>query len=50
MDLIQGLCRERNAALLCVSHDPAMRSRFEKRVSLHELGGGAVAVAGGGSR
>lgn len=45
MDLIQGLCRERNAALLCVSHDPAMRQRFERRVSLHELG--ATAVGGG---
>lgn len=43
MDLIQSLCRERNAALLCVSHDPGMRARFEKRVSLSELS----AVMGG---
>lgn len=28
MDLIQQTCKDRNAALLCVSHDPAMRSRF----------------------
>lgn len=43
MDLIQNLCRERNAALLCVSHDPGMSARFEKRVSLNELS----AVMGG---
>ncbi len=36
MDLIQGLCREKNAALLCVSHDPAMKSRFDRRISLSE--------------
>ncbi|MBX3378230.1 MAG: ABC transporter ATP-binding protein [Phycisphaeraceae bacterium] len=37
MELIQGLCRETNAALLCVSHDPAMRERFSKRLSLAEV-------------
>lgn len=37
MDLIQAVCREKNAALLCVSHDPAMRDRFENRISLDEL-------------
>jgi ABC-type lipoprotein export system ATPase subunit len=37
MDLIQSVCREKNAALLCVSHDPAMAGRFERRVSLDEL-------------
>ncbi len=37
MDLIQAVCREKNAALLCVSHDPAMAGRFERRVSLDEL-------------
>lgn len=37
MDLIQAVCREKNAALLCVSHDPAMRERFERRMSLDEL-------------
>lgn len=37
MDLIQAVCREKNAALLCVSHDPAMRERFERRLSLEEL-------------
>ena len=37
MDLIQNACRERNAALLCVSHDPAIWSRFPNRRSLDEL-------------
>ncbi len=41
MELIQGLCREKGAALLCVSHDPGMRARFERRASLGELGGRA---------
>jgi ABC-type lipoprotein export system ATPase subunit len=37
MDLIQQSCREINAALLCVSHDPSMAQRFERRASLDEL-------------
>ncbi|VAX42729.1 hypothetical protein MNBD_PLANCTO03-1930 [hydrothermal vent metagenome] len=37
MDLIQTACRESGAALLCVSHDPAMATRFEQRASLDEL-------------
>lgn len=37
MDLIQQLCREKNAALLCVSHDPAMAARFERRAELSKL-------------
>ncbi len=37
MDLIQQSCREINAALLCVSHDPAMAQRFTRRASLDEL-------------
>lgn len=36
MDLIQSACRERNAALLCVSHDPALQARFPRRVSISE--------------
>jgi ABC-type lipoprotein export system ATPase subunit len=47
MDLIQGICREQNAALLCVSHDPSMKERFEKRTSLYELAGVAGSPAGG---
>ncbi|MFN0133292.1 MAG: ABC transporter ATP-binding protein [Phycisphaerales bacterium] len=39
MDLIQTACRHRGAALLCTSHDPAMRDRFERRESLAELAG-----------
>lgn len=38
MDLIQGACRESGAALLCVSHDPAMAARFERREELSTLG------------
>ena len=44
MDLLQQACREKNAALLCVSHDPAMAARFARRATLDELGG--VAMAG----
>lgn len=37
MDLIQTACRESGAALLCVSHDPSMAARFERRARLDEL-------------
>ncbi len=48
MDLIQSACRERGSALLCVSHDPALASRFERRVALHELAcNGAMSCNGG---
>ncbi len=30
MDLIQAACREDGAALLCTSHDPALRARFAR--------------------
>ncbi|MFM8784232.1 MAG: ATP-binding cassette domain-containing protein [Phycisphaerales bacterium] len=30
MDLIQDACRANGAALLCTSHDPAMRARFTR--------------------
>jgi ABC-type lipoprotein export system ATPase subunit len=39
MDLIQQVCREKNAALLCVSHDPSMAARFKRRESLIALRG-----------
>ncbi|MFN7022489.1 MAG: ATP-binding cassette domain-containing protein, partial [Phycisphaerales bacterium] len=41
MDLIQSVCRDNNAALLCVSHDPAMAERFERRERLSDLKVGA---------
>jgi ABC-type lipoprotein export system ATPase subunit len=50
MELIQSACREKNAALLCVSHDPTMRERFERRASLSQLvkpGEQELRVAGG---
>lgn len=37
MDLIQSACREKGAALLCVSHDPSIAQRFQRRESLAEL-------------
>ncbi len=37
MDLIQRVCREQGAALLCVSHDPSMRARFSRVESLGAL-------------
>jgi len=37
MDLIQSACREKGAALLCVSHDPSMAQRFQRRESLADL-------------
>lgn len=45
MDLIQQSCKEINAALLCVSHDPAMRDRFGRRASLDDLAKEAVRAA-----
>jgi putative ABC transport system ATP-binding protein len=46
MDLIQHVCREGGVALLCVSHDPAMASRFERRAALADLGRGLGDAAG----
>ena len=37
MELIQNICREHHAALLCVSHDPAMSERFERRATFDQL-------------
>ena len=42
MDLIQTACTENGAALLCVSHDPAMAARFGRQASLHELSAGTA--------
>jgi putative ABC transport system ATP-binding protein len=39
MDLIQNACRDKGAALLCVSHDPSMAARFTRRESLEALRG-----------
>jgi ABC-type lipoprotein export system ATPase subunit len=44
MNLIQDLCREKNAALLCVSHDPSMKGRFARRASLADVADGACAA------
>jgi len=47
IELIQQACREVGAALLCVSHDPAMRERFGRVHALESLRGGAPVHAGG---
>lgn len=42
VNLIELVCEEKNAALLCVSHDPLMADRFERVESLGELTGSTV--------
>jgi putative ABC transport system ATP-binding protein len=37
LELIRGICTENNAALLLVSHDPAVLASFQRVVSLSEL-------------
>ena len=37
VELIQEVCRERQAALLLVSHDPTLKDRFTNTRALHEL-------------
>lgn len=49
MNLMQEVCKEKNAALLCVSHDPAMASRFARRERLDALAS-APEMAPGGAR
>lgn len=46
MDLIQEVCRERGAALLCVSHDPSLVDRFDRHESLLDLNEAAQTSAG----
>ncbi len=48
MNLIQQVCKEQDAALVCVSHDPAMGARFAHRKGLDEIAVGAS--VGGGAR
>ncbi len=43
IELIQSICREKNAALLCVSHDPTIAERFERVERLEELRSEAAA-------
>lgn len=50
MDLIQSACRRHGAALLCTSHDPAMRARFQRIEMLADLRAErGVGAAGDGS-
>ena len=45
MKLIRKACSEAGAALLCVSHDPAMAAEFERRVDLAALRTAATGAA-----
>lgn len=47
IDLIQSACRSQNAALLCVSHDPSMQSRFQRTLNLKDLRTGGPLVPSG---
>lgn len=47
MDLIQEVCRERGAALLCVSHDPSLVQRFARHDSLSEINRAATNAGAG---
>lgn len=46
IELIQKTCRESGAALLCTSHDPAIKGRFERTESLEALRGSVTAGVG----
>lgn len=48
MDLIQSACRSKGAALLCVSHDPAMQTRFSRVERLPPARTGAAPTGAGG--
>lgn len=39
MELIRSTCKMKNAALLCVSHDPSLSTNFENRLDLREARG-----------
>lgn len=47
MELIQSLCRENNAALLCMSHDVSIADRFLHRVTMADLAAGRWAGVAG---
>lgn len=47
IEMLLGLCRDQGAALLAVSHDPAVLARFPKRLELAEINRAAQAAQGG---
>jgi ABC-type lipoprotein export system ATPase subunit len=47
ISLIQSICREKGAALLCVSHDPSMVERFGRVESLEEIQATGAAITQG---
>jgi putative ABC transport system ATP-binding protein len=50
LELIQRLCSEVGAALLLVSHDPAITARLSRAVTLAELNHAGVSAGVGGGR
>ncbi len=46
VEMIREACAASGAALLCVSHDPSLADRFERRVALHELRASAAVGEG----
>ena len=52
IELIKTACSTAGAALLCVSHDPALPAQFPRHVSMNEIAAPASqpAAAGGGGR
>lgn len=44
--MIQAACRESNAALLCVSHDPALGDGFDRVLSFADLSTAAAGATG----
>ncbi|MFG0306433.1 MAG: ABC transporter ATP-binding protein [Phycisphaerales bacterium JB040] len=48
VELLQRVCAQHGAALVCVSHDPALEARFERVERLEELAGASPAQTGGG--
>jgi len=48
MELMQSACREVNAALVCVSHDVSIASRFARRVTMGDLARGVGVGVGAG--
>jgi putative ABC transport system ATP-binding protein len=49
IELIQDICRKRNAALLCASHDPSLSRRFEQEQTLDALSQSSSMTTSGGA-
>lgn len=47
VELLKSACAASGAALLCVSHDPALPSQFARHVSMRDISAPTATVAGG---